>query len=67
MALAYANGSYKSSLEKLSGDGKMTPLGYNCQNKHHADAMNMVVNLLSDRLTVEQCALISLLNSFFFF
>ncbi|VBB34127.1 unnamed protein product, partial [Acanthocheilonema viteae] len=41
MALAYANGSYKSVLEKLSSDGKMTPLDYNCQNKHHANAVNM--------------------------
>ncbi|VDO35270.1 unnamed protein product [Onchocerca flexuosa] len=41
MALAYANGSYKSVLEKLSGNGKMTPLDYNCQDKHHADAVNM--------------------------
>ncbi|CAG9531090.1 unnamed protein product [Cercopithifilaria johnstoni] len=41
MALAYANGSYKSVLEKLSGNGKMTPLDYKCQNKHHANAVNM--------------------------
>uniref|UniRef100_A0A8R1TZX6 tRNA_SAD domain-containing protein n=1 Tax=Onchocerca volvulus TaxID=6282 RepID=A0A8R1TZX6_ONCVO len=41
MALAYANGSYKSVFEKLSGNGKMTPLDYNCQDKHHADAVNM--------------------------
>lgn len=41
MALAYANGSYKSVLEKLSGDGRMMPLGYNCQNKNHANAVNM--------------------------
>ncbi|MCP9259019.1 hypothetical protein DINM_002001 [Dirofilaria immitis] len=38
MALAYTNGSYKSVLERLSSNGKMTPLDYNCQNKHHADA-----------------------------
>ncbi|EFO16568.2 hypothetical protein LOAG_11937 [Loa loa] len=41
MALACANGSYKSVLEKLSGNGKMIPLGYNCQDKHHASAVNM--------------------------
>lgn len=45
MVLAYANGSYKSALEKLSSSGKMTSLGYNCQDKHHANAVNMVVNL----------------------
>ncbi|VDM22669.1 unnamed protein product [Wuchereria bancrofti] len=42
MALAYANGSYKSVLEKLSGNGRMMPLDYNCQNKNHANAVNMV-------------------------
>ncbi|VDM92226.1 unnamed protein product [Litomosoides sigmodontis] len=41
MALVYANGSYKSVLEKLSGNGQMIPLDYNCQDKHHANAVNM--------------------------
>uniref|UniRef100_A0A915PK44 Uncharacterized protein n=1 Tax=Setaria digitata TaxID=48799 RepID=A0A915PK44_9BILA len=38
MALAYTNGSYKSVFEKLSDNGTVTPLGYNCRDKLHADA-----------------------------
>ncbi|VDN02346.1 unnamed protein product [Thelazia callipaeda] len=40
IALAYVNGSYKSMREKLLGNGTMTPLEYNCQDKLHADAVN---------------------------
>ena len=41
-ALAYANGEYRSVHEKITDEGSVKPLYYNCPSEKHASAINQV-------------------------